>query len=138
MKRSKQGSLTKKEFESLSEFRFQIRRFERFSENAVKKFGVTPLQYLLMLHIKGYPGRVHASVGELADRLQASPHGVVALISRCEALGLVERRQNENDRRQVDVYLLEKGEALLTQLATLHRSELRSMQETFPIPSINA
>jgi DNA-binding MarR family transcriptional regulator len=30
-------------------------------------------------------------VGELAERLQAQPHGVVALITRCEARGLVHR-----------------------------------------------
>jgi len=137
MKQPIPESLTKTEFESLSEFRFQIRRFERFSENAVKAFGITPLQYLLMLHIKGYPGREFASVGELAERLQASSHGMVALVTRCEALGLVQRRQNENDRRQSDVHLLKKGEALLTKLAALHRAELRSLQATFPVPSIN-
>jgi DNA-binding MarR family transcriptional regulator len=138
MKRSNHEKLTKKEFESLSEFRFQIRRFERFSENAVRKFGVTPLQYLLMLHIKGYPDREFASVGELAERLQASSHGVAALISRCEALGLVQRRQNESDRRQVDIFLLAKGEALLTRLAALHRVELQSLRGTFSIPAINS
>jgi DNA-binding MarR family transcriptional regulator len=113
--------LTKKEFEVLSEFRFQMRRFERFSENAVQAHGITPLQYLLLLHIKGYPGRNYATVGELAERLQAKQHGVVALISRCEANGFVHRRQGDNDRRQVEVQLLEEGERVLTQLAALHR-----------------
>jgi hypothetical protein len=42
--------------------------------------GITSLQYLLLLHIKGYPGRNFANVRELAERLQAKPHGVVALI----------------------------------------------------------
>ncbi|HEY8976373.1 MAG TPA: MarR family transcriptional regulator, partial [Burkholderiaceae bacterium] len=63
--------LTKTDFEALSEFRYQIRRFERFSEDVVQAEGITPLQYLLLLHIKGYPGRNFATVGELADRLQA-------------------------------------------------------------------
>ncbi|HEY4068719.1 MAG TPA: hypothetical protein VGM74_17585, partial [Burkholderiaceae bacterium] len=40
--------LTKLEFEALSAFRFQIRCFERFSEDAVQAFGITPLQYLLL------------------------------------------------------------------------------------------
>ena len=83
-------SLTKKDFEQLSEFRYQMRRFERFSEQAAQGEGITPLQYLLLLHIRGYPGRDWATVGELAERLQAQHHGVVALVSRCEALDLVE------------------------------------------------
>lgn len=129
--------LTKKEFEALSEFRFQLRRFERFSENVVHKHGITPLQYLLLLHIKGYPGRNFATVGELAERLQAVQHGVVALISRCEENGWVERRQGESDKRQVEVHLLADGERMLTQLAALHRAELRSLNGVFPIPLIN-
>ncbi|HWW73154.1 MAG TPA: helix-turn-helix domain-containing protein, partial [Duganella sp.] len=81
--------LAKDDFAALSEFRYQMRRFERFSEDAVQAQGITPLQYLLLLHIKGFPGRDWATVGELAERLQAKPHGVVALVSRCEAAGLV-------------------------------------------------
>ena len=129
--------LTKKEFEALSEFRFQLRRFERFSENVVHKHGITPLQYLLLLHIKGYSGRNFATVGELAERLQAVQHGVVALISRCEENGWVKRRQSESDKRQVEVHLLADGERMLTQLAALHRAELRSLNGVFPIPLIN-
>jgi DNA-binding MarR family transcriptional regulator len=137
MSQSNLDVLTKKEFEALSEFRFQFRRFERFSEDVVQSYGITPLQYLLLLHIKGYPGREFATVGELAERLQAKPHGVVALISRCEASGLVQRRQSEIDKRQVEVVLLKKGERMLTQLAALHRAELQSLNGVFPIPLIN-
>lgn len=137
MTRASDNVLSKNEFEALSEFRFQIRRFERFSENVVKKYGITPLQYLLLLHIKGYPGRNYAMVGELAERMQASKHGVVALISRCETNQLVQRRRSESDKRQVKIFLLEKGDRLLTQLAEFHRTELRSLKNIFPIPLIN-
>jgi DNA-binding MarR family transcriptional regulator len=126
--------LTKAAFEQLSEFRYQMRRFERFSERAVRSHGVTPLQYLMLLHIKGYPGRDYAHVGELAERLQAQPHGVVALVTRCEARGLVQRRQSARDGREVEVHLLKKGERLLIRLAELHRAELKSIQGVFPVP----
>lgn len=137
MSQADQDVLSKKEFEALSEFRYQVRRFERFSEDIVQPHGITPLQYLLLLHIKGYPGRDFATVGELAERLQAKPHGMVALVTRCEELQLVVRRQSEVDRRQVEVRLMPKGERLLTKLAALHRSELRSLDGVFPIPLIN-
>ena len=74
--------LSKHDFEVLADFRYQIRKFVRFSEQIARQHKIKPLQYLLLLHIKGYPGRDWATVGELAERLQAQPHGVVALISR--------------------------------------------------------
>src|SRR3954469_20172273 len=113
MKRSERAPLTKTEFEALSRFRFQIRRYERFSEDAVQACGITPLQYLLLLHVKGYPGREHASIGELAARLQARHHGVVALVTRCEEAGYVTRRVDPDDRRRVGVHLTRPGERLL-------------------------
>ncbi|MEM5424875.1 MULTISPECIES: MarR family winged helix-turn-helix transcriptional regulator [Paraburkholderia] len=129
--------LDKVDFEQLSEFRYQMRRFERFSEQAAQAEGITPLQYLLLLHVKGYPGRTWATIGELAERLQAQHHGVVALVSRCEAIELVERRVSERDRRQVEVHLLAAGEKLLARLAELHRAELKSLEGAFTIPRID-
>ncbi len=131
------SNLAKSDFEQLSEFRYQMRRFERFSERAAQDAGITPLQYLLLLHIKGYPGREWATVGELAERLQAQHHGVVALVTRCEVLGLVQRRSAEHDRRQVEVHLLEAGERLLVQLAALHRAELKSLTGRFAVPQLD-
>ena len=129
-------ALGKSDFTTLSEFRYQMRRFERFSDDVIQTHGITPLQYLLLLHIKGYPGRDWATVGELAERLQAKPHGVVALVTRCEAAGLVERRHSSADRRRVEVHLLPEGEALLAKLAQLHRTELQSLAGVFTIPTV--
>jgi DNA-binding MarR family transcriptional regulator len=130
-------ALTKAEFEALSEFRYQIRRFERFSEDVVQARGITPLQYLLLLHVKGFPGRTFATVGELALRLQAKPHGVVALVTRCERHGLVERRRSATDRRAIEIHLLPEGERVLQHLAALHRTELQSLGDVFSVPRIN-
>jgi DNA-binding MarR family transcriptional regulator len=129
--------LSKADFEQLSEFRYQMRRFERFSEQAAQSEGITPLQYLLLLHIKGYPERDWATVGELAERLQSQHHGVVALVSRCEALSLVRRQESEIDRRQVEVHLEKAGERVLSRLAELHRAELKSLEGAFQIPQID-
>jgi DNA-binding MarR family transcriptional regulator len=130
------SALSKSDLAALSEFRYQMRRYEHFSENAVQAAGITPLQYLLLLHIKGFAGREWATVGELAERLQARQHGVVALVTRCEAAGLVERRTNQEDRRRVEVHLLPAGETILTRLAEIHRAELRALQGVFTIPDL--
>lgn len=137
MKQAAPSTLAKGDFETLSEFRHQMRRFQRFSEHAAQAQGITPLQYLLLLHIKGFPGRAWASIGELAERLQAQPHGVVALVSRCEVAGLVVRRSSSIDRRQVEVHLLKHGEKVLNHLAALHRAQLKSLEGVFSVPLID-
>ena len=116
--------MKKKDFEALSDFRYQLRRYLRFSEETVREQGITPLQYLLLLHIRGYPGREWATVGELAEKLQSHHHGTVALVSRCEKLGLVKRKPSEDDRRRVEIHLTAKGARYVDQLARLHRTEL--------------
>lgn len=116
--------MTPRQFRALADFRYELRRFLRYSERLTRRHGVTPLQYQLMLQVKGYPGREHATIGELAERLQAKHHGAVALVSRCEEAGLVQRRASNEDRRAVFVELTPKGERLLELLARQHRNEL--------------
>jgi DNA-binding MarR family transcriptional regulator len=124
-------SLTKQDFEALSNFRYQLRRFERFSETAAQNEGITPMQYFVLLHIKGTHGRGWASVGELAERLQVQPHSMVTLVSRCEAAELVRRQQSVLDRRLVEVHLQPKGERILSRLAAQHRAELKLLGTAF-------
>jgi DNA-binding MarR family transcriptional regulator len=77
-----------------------------------------------MLHTQAFAGRDWASVGELAERLQAQPHGVVALVSRCEELGLVRRQAHAGDGRLVEVHLTAKGRRLVARLAARHQAQL--------------
>ncbi|QDX81893.1 MarR family transcriptional regulator [Denitratisoma sp. DHT3] len=126
--------LTKADFERLAHFRYGLRRFLRRSEELCRKQGLTPLQYQALLQIGGIPGKNWATVGELAERLQAHPHGVVSLVTRCEALGLVERRVGRSDRRQVEVHLTANGLQELQALAQLHQPELRMLQAEFSLP----
>ncbi len=130
--------LQKAHFEALSEFRHQLSRFVHFSETAVRRMGLTPLQYLLLLHIKGFAGREWATVSELAARLQMKHNAAVALVTRCEAQALVERRRSQRDARVVEVHLLDKGATLLEQLVDLHRSELASLESVFKVTRITS
>lgn len=132
------SALDKEHFEALSEFRFQLRRFLHFSETAAKREGLTPLQYLLLLHVRGFPGRDWATVGELAHRLQIKHNATVALVSRCEALGLVSRVRSESDGRVVEVHLQPAGQRHLHKLAAMHRAELESLEGTFRVARITS
>lgn len=128
------NNLSKKDFETLSQFRYQLRKFLRFSEQICHDLGVTHLQYLMLLHIKGFKDREWATVGELAERLQSHHHGVVMLVSRCEKLGLVYRQQGMQDRRVVEVHLTPAGRKLVGKLARMHRDELLKLQGIFQVP----
>ncbi|HSC16500.1 MAG TPA: MarR family transcriptional regulator [Gammaproteobacteria bacterium] len=129
-------SMTLRQYRLLADFRYELRRFLRYSEQLTRRHGVTPLQYQLLLQVKGYPGRKQATVGELAERLQAKHHGAVALVSRCEDAGFVTRRINDVDRRTVLVELTPKGERLLERLARLHRNELFAMRGRILFPDL--
>jgi len=130
--------MTKDEFEALAQFRYDLRRFLRFSEQVTHEHGVTPLHYLLLLQIKGYPGRDWATITELAERLQAKHHGVVSLVTRCESAGLVRRSTSTEDRRRVEVRLTAKGAKLVERLANLHRLELMSFRDVFNVSGVTA
>lgn len=119
-------SLSKTDVEALAAFRYQLRLFLRFSEDVCQHHAITPLQYQMLLQIKGFPDREWATVSELAERLQAKHHGVVALISRCESLGLVRRKTSTADLRQVEVHLTAKGQRVVNRLAIQHRDELQT------------
>ncbi|MDI5987014.1 MarR family winged helix-turn-helix transcriptional regulator [Halomonas sp. M4R5S39] len=126
--------LTKQDFERLSQFRHRLRCFQRHSEDICREHGLTSLQYQLLLHLKGFEGREWATVGELAERLQAKHHGTVALVGRCEEAGLVERRPGREDRRRMEVHLLEKGGQLVERIAARHQPELGYLQQELHLP----
>jgi DNA-binding MarR family transcriptional regulator len=117
--------LSKKEYESLSAFRYALRRFLRFSESAAEAVGLTPHQHQALLAIKGFSGRDYVTNGELAEQLQIKHHSAVGLVNRLEAQGLIMRTHGDSDRRKVYVTLTKPGAELLEKLTAVHREELQ-------------
>src|SRR5207248_9424061 len=113
----KKAAVTQSELEARSAFRQQLRRFERSGEDAARERGITFSQYLILLHIKGMPGRAWALIGELAQKMLLEHHSVVGLVSRCETAGLVKRKRSAEDARQVEVHLTAKGERAVAAVA---------------------
>ncbi len=112
----------------LAHFRYQLRKFLRFSERAARLSGVTPQQHQLLLGIAGFTGRGWATITELAEFLQERHNAVVGLVQRAERRGLVRKDHGTTDHRIVRVYLLPKGEKLLDKLTGLHQKEVRRFQ----------
>lgn len=123
--------LTKAQYEVLAEFRYRLRQFLRFSENAAQAAGLTPQQHQAMLAIKGFPGRDRITIGELAERLQIAPHSAVGLADRLAAEGYACRTQSQNDRRQVYLTLTQRGTRLLDELSAVHQEQLSRLGPQF-------
>lgn len=125
--RSKLASTNLKlaDYEAIAEFRYQIRRFLRFSEGAARSAGLEPHQHQVLLAIKGLPGGRPARISDLAERLQIQHHSAVELVDRLAARGLVNRALGEVDRREVYVQLSPRGEHILGGLTIHHKDELR-------------
>src|SRR3989442_14535740 len=120
------------DYRALAAFRYQLRRFERFSERAARGVGLEPQQPQLLLAVKGMPAGVHATIGLLAERLQVQHHTAVELVDRMQARGLVRRSRAGADRRRGFVHLTRRAEAVLPRLSHTHRTELRSVAPALP------
>ena len=129
--------LSKTQYVGLSDVRFQLARLRRFSEQATRAAEITEAQYPLLLQIRGFRRQDWATVGELAIRLQASPHGTAALIKRCVALRLMIRRRNAADARCVEVGLAPRGDKLVRRIALQHRNELRLLRNALRIEHVS-
>ena len=114
------------DYEALAEFRYQIRKFLTFSQEAARAAGIDPQQHQLLLAIRGLPEGIKPSIRAVAERLQIRHHSAVELIDRSVAHGLVQRERDGVDRRQVTIHLTPKGERLLSELSLHHRDELRT------------
>jgi len=123
---SSEKEISPADYQALAELRYQLRRFLRLSEEAVRARGLKPQQHQLLLALKGLPGGRKATIGELAERLQVQHHSTVELIDRLVERGFVVRARDETDQRKVLITLTPQGENVLQELSLYHRAELRS------------
>src|SRR5436305_1937342 len=98
------------DYRALSELRYRIRCFLKEGDAAARNAGLEPQQYLLLLAIRGLPPETSPKIQTFADRLALKHHSAVELVDRLEQRGLVKRSRSKEDRRQVLVSLLPRGE----------------------------
>ncbi|HKJ34478.1 MAG TPA: MarR family transcriptional regulator [Balneolales bacterium] len=122
----KKPTITKNEYELLSEFRYALRKFLSFSKEEALNVGLTPQQHQALLTIKGSEDLSDSvTIGQLAERLQIHHNSAVGLVDRLVERGLVERSHKEDDRRKVYISLTDKGNELLQKLTEVHKKELK-------------
>jgi DNA-binding MarR family transcriptional regulator len=122
----KQRTARRIDYQALASFRYEIRCYLHFGQQAARAAGIDPQQYQALLAIKGLPRAEKATVGALAEQMQIEHHSAVELSGRLERHGWIRRARSRADRREVLLRLTLRGERLLENLSRLHRRELRS------------
>ncbi len=120
------GEIKTEQYQALAELRHQIRQFLSEGDRAARAAGLEPQQYLVLLMIRGLPDGQAATIRTLAERLTLKHHSAVELVDRLEGNGYVRRTRARDDRRNVIVSLLPRGERLLEEVARQRINELRS------------
>ena len=91
--------------------------------------GITYPQYLVLNALWEDDGR---TITAIADRLSLEPSTITPLVKRLEQAGLVDRRRNPEDERQVLVRLTRKGENLRADSGCLNARLLERSGLTVP------
>src|SRR5690606_20620834 len=105
-----------REYRRLAAFRFALRAFLRFSEQAARRSGLTTQHYQALLALRAAPGR-QLTVKALAAELFIRHNSAVGLADRLARQALVRRERASVDRRVVFLALAPRGERLLERLA---------------------
>ena len=113
--------------EALAEFRYHLRTFTHFSEQAAHEADLHPQQHQLLLQIAGAPSGSVASIAYAAERLGLRHHTVVELVDRSVAEGLLIRTEDPSDGRRVILAITKKGRKILQNLSEYHARELREL-----------
>jgi DNA-binding MarR family transcriptional regulator len=114
------------DFRALAEFRYQIRAFLHFSEEAARVEGLSPQQHQLLLALKGFPDGARPTVMDIAERLHLRHHSAVELTNRMVATGMIRKSRDREDRRRAWLLITARGEAVLRRLSLTHREQLQS------------
>lgn len=125
LKRPGRRALTPADYGRLAEFRYVLRHFLIFSEDAALAAGLSAQQHQALLAMKGAGAATPVTAGLLAERLGIRHHSAVGLLDRLAEKNLIRRRRNNEDRRQVLILLTPKAERLLARLSAAHQRELQ-------------
>jgi DNA-binding MarR family transcriptional regulator len=120
-------ALDQVDYERLAEFRYLLRHFLVFSEDAAERAGLTAQQHQALLAIKGRPPSLVMTTGALAERLAIRHHSAVGLIDRLAAKNLIRRRTDPDDGRYVLLELTDEAETVLRSLTVAHRTEIERL-----------
>jgi DNA-binding MarR family transcriptional regulator len=112
------------DYRRLFDFRGRLLRFQRTSDQRIRRAGLTPSQYLLLLAVRASDSELGPTIGEVAEFLMLKHHSVVELVDRAAAAGLLRRSSDPDDGRVVRLRLMAAGRDRLERIAAENFREL--------------
>jgi DNA-binding MarR family transcriptional regulator len=110
--------------QTLADFRYELRRFLHFSEDAALEAGLQPRQHQLLLQVAGARQGAQVTIAYAAERMGLKHNSAVELVDRSERDGLLARAVDPEDKRRAILRVTPRGRRLLARLAGDHAREL--------------
>jgi len=117
--------LLDEDYQRLLAFRWQLREFLRWSEQAAQNAGLTPSLHQLLLVIRGHATIPGPTIGQAAQALGIRHHSAVELAQRAESTGLICRERDPLDQRRVHLELTDRGRQQLEILTRAHLPRIK-------------
>lgn len=93
---------------------YTVKQFSYHFIKFLNKHGLTEPQYNVLRILRGFQSEGSISVGFIKERMLDTNSDVSRIIERLLEKGLVDRKENPNDRRQKEIIITEEGLALLS------------------------
>jgi DNA-binding MarR family transcriptional regulator len=106
-----------------------MRKVQRYYENRLSPFGVTPVQFYVLAAMWEQDG---IKFKDLASGTSMDGATLTGILDRLERLDLVERRNDPDDRRSRLIFLQEKAKKINNEMIGIALGLNREIAEQFP------
>ncbi len=96
---------------------FTVKQLSYAFLHTLKLHGLTEPQYNILKVLRGFRNESPSSIGFLKERMLDRSSDVSRLVDKLYEKGLINRTENEIDRRQKDITITEKGISLLAEIS---------------------
>ena len=120
-------TLNNSDYARLSDFRFALRKYLNFSQQAAEAAGLSPQQHQALLTIRGSIDKKD-TITYLSRRLCIRHNTAVELTLRLEAAKLINRQPSPEDGRAILLSLTSTGRRKILELTRTHRAELKQFR----------
>jgi DNA-binding MarR family transcriptional regulator len=118
------ANMSVEQYRRLAEFRYQMRRFLHFSQQAAAEAGIHPRQYQLLQAIAGIPEDMSPTIAAIASRMCLRHNSAVELVNRTIEANLIRKAPDPVDHRRLLLQITPSGQRLLASLVEFHLREL--------------
>jgi DNA-binding MarR family transcriptional regulator len=115
------------QYRRLAEFRYQMRRFLHFSQEAAIGSGLHAKQYQLLQVIAGIPEDMSPTIAAVAARMCLRHNSAVELVNRTIDANLVRKVADPIDHRRLLLQITPAGHRVLASLVEFHLRELEEL-----------